>query len=379
MKKIILYFFVVIAILFQGCATKEAPKKEEERVVYPAPPNEPRVAYIDTYRGRKDSEAPKLSAMDILMGETIESKAMNPVIIKPYGVSLNNGKIYAVDTAAKFVYQIDEKTRDVLLIGMSGPGTLAGPVDVAVDGNGSIYISDMRLKKIHVYNDKGIFQSSFGSRLELTHPTGIIIDKKLNRLYVADTKAHKIKVYDLQTKKILFELGKRGHENGEFNFPTNIAIDKRNNNIVVADTQNFRVQIFDKDGKFIRTFGKVGDRPGEFARPKGIGVDTEGHIYVTDSAFNNVQIFNEEGKLMMFFGHAGYVEPGTFRLITGLYIDEKDKIVIADGFTGRVQTFQYISENWKKDHPKEYQELKEIKPKVDPEKESNLDKKVDNK
>lgn len=361
MKTFVTVFFILIGIFNQGCSTKKV-EVQEVVVVFPPLPSEPRIAYLDTYRGKKDS-APKLSAFDAFLGETVESKSMDPVIIKPYGVSVYGGKVYAVDTAANFVYAIDEKTKDVLHIGRSGPGTLAGPVAVACDDNGTIYVSDMRLKKILAYNRKGEFQFAIGDRLEFVHPTGIAIDKKLNRLYVADTKGHKFKAFDLKTKELIFEVGKRGKGSGEFNFLTNIAVDNRNNNIIVTDTQNFRIQVFDKDGEFIRTFGKVGDRPGNFSRPKGVAVDSDGHIYVADSAFNNVQIFNELGELLLYFGRAGYVEPGTFRLIAGIYIDEEDKIVIADGFTGRVQTFQYLSDKWKLQNPKKYKEYKQGNPK----------------
>jgi DNA-binding beta-propeller fold protein YncE len=178
---------------------------------------------------------------------------------------------------------------------------------------------------------------------------------------VIDTKSHQFKAYDIATKKHLYSVGKRGLEDAEFNFPTNIAVDQRNGNIVVVDTQNFRVQIFDKDGKFLSKFGNVGNKPGTFARPKGVGIDSDGNIYVADSAFNNVQVFDENGSnILLFFGGGGY-GPTQFRLITGIYIDEDDKIVIADGFSGRVQTFQYISERWKKNNPQKYNELKTLK------------------
>lgn len=372
MKILYIAFLVLFIILIQGCS-KKVIKVEDAIIVFPTAPSEPRVAYLDTYRGDKEDEI-ELNALDMFLGETIESKSSNPVIIKPYGVSLYDGKVYAVDTAANFVYAIDEKTKDVLYIGRSGAGTLGGPVDVAFDSKGMVYVSDIRHKKVFVYDINGTFQYAIGDRLVFTHPTGIAIDKELNRLYVADTKGHNLKAFDLNTKELLFTVGKRGKGDGEFNFLTNIAIDIRNNNIVVSDTQNFRIQVFNKDGKFIRKFGKVGDRAGDFARPKGVGVDTEGHIYVADSAFNNIQIFSETGELLLYFGHAGYVKPGTFRLIAGLYIDENDKIVIADGFTGRIQTFQYLSEKWKKNNPQEYKKYTKFKLK----KEVKLDeKKVD--
>ena len=64
------------------------------------------------------------------------------------------------------------------------------------------------------------------------------------------------------------------------------------------DTMNFSVQIFDADGKFIKKW-QVGTSYGQFSKPKGIALDSEGHIYVVDSAFNNIR-YCWEGKLLLF-------------------------------------------------------------------------------
>ena len=61
--------------------------------------------------------------------------------------------------------------------------------------------------------------------------------------------------------------------------------------VYVTDTWNNRIEIFDADGKFIRTFGKAGDGPGYFARPKGIAVDGDGHVWVADGIQERVQVF----------------------------------------------------------------------------------------
>ncbi len=75
-----------------------------------------------------------------------------------------------------------------------------------------------------------------------------------------------------------------------------------------------------------------------------------------------MQIFDETGtEILLFFGGAGR-GPTQFLLMTGIYIDENDKIAIADGFSGRVQIFQYISDKWKEKNPQKYGELKEFKP-----------------
>ena len=60
----------------------------------------------------------------------------------------------------------------------------------------------------------------------------------------------------------------------------------------------------------IRSFGEAGDSLGNFHRPKGIALDSEGHVYVVDAAFNNFQIFDREGQLLLFVGTTGQ-RPGT--------------------------------------------------------------------
>lgn len=41
----------------------------------------------------------------------------------------------------------------------------------------------------------------------------------------------------------------------------------------------------------LRTFGRIGDNLGHFARPRGMAIDRAGYVYVVDAAFNNVQVF----------------------------------------------------------------------------------------
>lgn len=357
MKTAFLFIQILVVIFFQACAAKEA-DVVEPTIVFPSHPEEPKILYLATYRGGATEE--KSNALDLFLGETKNTKKESN-IVKPYGVGLQDGKVYAVDTGTDMLFVMDENSNGLKLIGNGAVGKLAGPIGLAFDKDKNIFISDSKEKRINAYDTNGTLKFVIGDRLDFANPTGIAIDKKLHRLYVTDTKSHQLKAYDIATKKHLYTVGKRGTEDAEFNYPTNVAVDQRNGDIVVVDTQNFRVQIFDKDGKFITKFGNVGNKPGTFARPKGVGIDSEGNIYVADSAFNNIQIFSQYGKdLLMFFGGGGF-GPAQFRLITGIYIDEDDKMVVADGFSGRVQTFQYISQKWKQKNPQKYNELKNTK------------------
>lgn len=106
---------------------------------------------------------------------------------------------------------------------------------------------------------------------------------------------------------------------------------------------NFRVQVLEADGTFVKSFGEIGDRPGNFSRLKGIGVDSEGRIYTVDASFNNFQIFDNDGTLLMYIGRSGR-GPGGFYLPAGAHVDRNNRIFIADQYNRRIQMFEYLGE-----------------------------------
>ncbi len=106
---------------------------------------------------------------------------------------------------------------------------------------------------------------------------------------------------------------------------------------------NFRVQLLDSQGKAARSFGHKGDAAGDFALPRDVALDSQGHIYVLDNQFENIQVFDPQGQLLMAWGQEGR-GPGEFYLPSGITIDEQDRIWIADTYNRRVQLFQYLRE-----------------------------------
>lgn len=332
---------IVSTLAICGCATT-APKEVD--LYWPLPPEEPRIAYLKSYKGEGDFR--KSGFFDAIFGAPSATRLQ-----KPYGVFARGEKIYVTVAGSSVVAIFDLKEQKVTYLGDSGSGKLSLPLGIAVTADNRIFVSDGKLKRVFAYDEKGNIKLAIGKKDEFKNPSGIAINEELGRLYVADSYMHSVLVYSLKGEP-LFQFGGRGYKDGEFNYPTNVAVDKRNGNVYVVDTQNFKVQVFDKDGKFIRKFGEVGDKPGNFARPKGIGIDSEGHVYVADAAFDNVQIFDENGQLLLFIGSAGE-DPGYFQLPAGIYVDAKDKVYVVDSLNGRIQVFQYLSEKWKKENPDE--------------------------
>ena len=104
------------------------------------------------------------------------------------------------------------------------------------------------------------------------------------------------------------------------------------------------MESFDPDGNFISEFGKPGDGPGHFARPKGIAVDRDGHIWVADEVQSRVQVFDKEGQLLIYFGQLGTF-PGQFQALYGIAYDKlNNRVITSEQFPGRVQIFRYVTD-----------------------------------
>ena len=317
----------------------------DPQLTWPLPPEQPRVRYLATYRGLDDFKLVKRPSRfaTLLLGAGDPPK-LSEAMLKPYGIAVSpSGRLYVTDTAARRVFAFDRDRRTVAFVGEGRTGRLTKPVGVAVDARGVVFVADSTLKRVFGYGANGELMIAIGHEGELEGPSGLAIDRAVERLYVADAGKHQILAYSTRDGSLISTIGKRGGEPGEFNYPTNLSVDG-GGRLYVADTLNFRIQVFDRDGRVFKTFGELGDSPGQLNRPKGVAVDSEGHIYIADSSFNNFQIFDQEGRLLLHVGQGGG-QAGEFSLPAGLYIDEQDRIYVADQGNSRVQVFQYIKAN----------------------------------
>ncbi len=84
-------------------------------------------------------------------------------------------------------------------------------------------------------------------------------------------------------------------ENYYFYNPTDFAFDD-SGYLYVADSGNNRIQKYDKNGKYIATFGRKGQGPGEFTSVDALNIAKNGNIYALDSGQNRMIILSPEGK-----------------------------------------------------------------------------------
>ena len=347
-KPLVVILATILAL--GGCAMsgkKVERVKHPDDLTFPPPPDEPRFYFERSIHSSADvvvdTESEKLRRA--LTGALKVGEGLS----KPYSIAVQHGRVYVGDTVRKVVHVYDIPGHKYFKIGEfeddNGNGKLALPLGIDLDKQGNLYVFDGKLKQIEIYDPNGKYLRSIGNPNEFARPAGIAVNKDATRIYAVDiggssSNEHKVLVFDAQSGKHLFDIGKRGTDKGEFNLPRDTVI-APDGSLYVVDGGNFRVQKFDADGKFISTFGDIGRQPGQFSRPKEAAVDPDGNIYVVDATFGNFQIFNSQGQLLLAIGSRSNSDgPAKFSLPAGIAVDEDGRIYVTDQYFRKVDVFR---------------------------------------
>jgi len=303
-------------------------------LVWPAPPDAPRIAFVQHITGPADVGI-RASAGRRALRWIFGSNKADESLVKPFGVALDeNDNLCVTDTGVNAVAFYDRAKKTWQRWDRAGTHRFVAPVAIA-KRNGTLFVADSGRSAVVAFAESGKLLFTITNGLE--RPAGVVIGREY--LYVADSAQHAILVFNLRGEPVS-RFGRRGAGEGEFNYPTHLAVG-RDGNLFVTDSMNARVQVFDAGGEFQTQFGSAGDQPGHFGRPKGLAVDPHGHVYVIDGLFDAVQIFDRGGRLLLNFGGSG-AQPGEFWLANGIAIGRNNEIYIADAYNQRVQVFRYI-------------------------------------
>jgi sugar lactone lactonase YvrE len=110
--------------------------------------------------------------------------------------------------------------------------------------------------------------------------------------------------------KVLLTLGKpgvAGNPPDALTQPTGIVM-APNGDVFISEGHNqnpqappetvARISKFTKDGKFIKSFGKLGSGPGEFRGPHDLAMDAQGRLFVADRGNMRIQILDQDGQYL---------------------------------------------------------------------------------
>ena len=347
--------------LLAGCASNTIrgqlnydvrPADQRPSLVWPQPPDKPRYRYAGELIGEPNfskagnTQSSLVTALKWVAGLFDDEE---PVMLQrpQHGMTDEKGRVYVVDAGRSALMVFDpnppadsdsDKDGGQLLQWTAlGPGVALGtPVAVTQVWNGDLAVSDARHGVVFRINTKGELVAVLGGN-HLQRPTGLAFDSKTGLLFVADTVANDIKVYDA-TGDMVNTFGGPGEKDGNLNGPTLMTF--ADNTLYVTDTLNSRVQVYDAQGIHLRSFGERGLNLGNMARPKGIAV-ADGIVYAVESYYSHLLIYNQQGELLLGINGTG-MKDDRFLLPSGVWTDNKDKIYLADMFNGRVVVFQFL-------------------------------------
>ncbi len=343
---------IFLILMTAGCA--EVPMVMElhpednikfQDMVWPSPPDVPRYRYAGQLIGEQnltpDGDVQQSTGTQLLrwlvgLGDVWRQPK---VLQRPQnGMVCKQGRIFVTDVGNSAVYVFDGVQGKLEVWDRADANAhFEYPIAIAESGENEILVTDSKLARVVRLDLEGNPLGSFGDGV-LERPTGLTVDSVSGLIYVADTKAHNIKVFD-NTGALRETIGSRGTGEGQFNAPTHLAFAK--GRLYVSDTLNARVQILDTDGEFLSSIGQRGLYVGNLIRPKGVTVDDNGNIYIVESYFDHLLVFNEQGELLLPMGGTGSGVGGFF-LPSGVFSDSQNRIFTADMFNSRVIIMQYL-------------------------------------
>ncbi len=289
---------------------------------------------------------------------------------EPSGVAVApDGTLVVVDFANRVVVRIDQQAVATRIAGTGDSGTqdgpaleatFAGPTDVAVGADGTIYITDGPGHRIRVLSpdgdvstlagsgEPGLSTGSFadgkGASARFDNPAGIAIDRD-GALLVADYNNNRIRRVSLDgTVTTLAGNGDYGAKDGpalasSFAYPVALAVDGEDGTIYVLEHGNNGVRKISADRVVSTLVGwNTPFQPGSLLNyASAIAVGDDGVVYVADTAAHRIVVVGADGSVTGLAGQrgeAGWLDgAGTQALLSGpqgMAWSPSDGLIIAD-------------------------------------------------
>jgi len=269
---------------------------------------------------------------NVITGEGLPNPA--PKVTRNWG-QLPAGRTWGTSAGV----DIDPKDGHIWAYERCGAGAAGGA------GGGGVTCETNLVDPIFKFDrNTGAVLANFGKGVMVT-PHGIHVDAQGN-VWIADfagnqagTKGHQVHKFSPKGEKLLSLgiAGKPGNADGQFNQPNDVVVGP-DGSIYVSDghdgqgmTTNAaiaegikrgataRISKFSPQGTFIKSWGGIGVRHGEFRTPHAMVFDAKGRLWVADRGNHRLEIFDQEGKYL----ESRYM----YGRISGIFI--KDNMVYA--------------------------------------------------
>uniref|UniRef100_A0ABM0MLP2 E3 ubiquitin-protein ligase TRIM71-like n=1 Tax=Saccoglossus kowalevskii TaxID=10224 RepID=A0ABM0MLP2_SACKO len=174
----------------------------------------------------------------------------------------------------------------VQTVGNSGSeGQLSYPVGITINKHGDFVTADTSNNRVTIHDRDGNYKQSFtftGQFATPFNPRDVAISDD-NEYFMTDNNNKQVVVSDEYGKLI------RMFGSSEIDDPWGIAINPVTKNVYVSEHSKDCIRKYTQDGVYIKSFGKSGDKQGEFNIPYLLAINSKGMVYVPDCYNHRIQ------------------------------------------------------------------------------------------
>ena len=265
----------------------------------------------------------------------------------PVDVTEAGGSYYVVDPGRYSVERVDRTTGTIVdRVGGHpgrGPGQLGAARAIAADAAGDVYVADTPNHRIQVFSPDldpirswggqgagpGQFQMVYGITV------GMGEDDSGAAEVVYTTDAGRVQKFTLDGRH-LATFGQ-----ARLTQPRQLTVHPINHDVYVVSARDRQVVVFDDQGVERFRFGGEGTEDGRFIGDiRGIDIDADGRVYVSDDGNHRVQVFDSLGQYLYQFGNTA--PPGSDGYLTdarGLTVTSDGIVCVADEWAFGLKEF----------------------------------------
>lgn len=329
----IVFLYLLTILLIAGC--KEVKKKEITK----------EIVNSDSYELVKDW--PNLPE-DLVLGNPtgLATDSNNNIMVFHRGSRVWEEPFPDDKIQENTILTLDKKTGKILK--SWGANLFVMPHGLEIDNENNIWVTDVGLHQVFKFSSDGVLLLTLGKARffgnDTSHfylPTDIAVADD-GSFYVSDGYGNSRVIKFSKDGKYLFEWGKFGNKEGEFNIPHAIDLDK-NGNVYIADRENNRIQKFDAKGNFItlwqnetteQLYSVAIDSKNDYL----FGID---YMFVNDTIVKGSDIFRFDlnTNLELQFGRSSFYD-GPISRYHDIVIDDEESIYVGDILGNKIQKFQ---------------------------------------
>ncbi|CAH1230485.1 TRIM2 [Branchiostoma lanceolatum] len=211
---------------------------------------------------------------------------------RPAGVTVSNlGEIYVADTGNKRIQVFDNNGVFLRSFTTRINGyTQSCPTGIAVVGN-MFLVTDPVNNAVNMFDFRGKFTGQFGEDSIFERPASIAVDRTYGVVAISDQLG--VRVFSAKGERRGGDIMIAGHVGPMAN---EVACNGRGE-ILVSCWYDHCVKVYDLNSGFKTRIGGRGEWLGRLERPRGVGVDKQGKIVVSDAGNRRVQLFDPRDRL----------------------------------------------------------------------------------